>query len=187
MAAKPRDGNEFRLDGSNGTGEQAGNGPNGNGGNAGGNSGTIDPATLAPGGTASDGTGEPPKRGRGRPKGSGTGAGSKAQGKASLDIGSVETLLFNIHGMLAAATKIDALALNNTEANSLASAVVNVQQYYPMHISAKALAWSNLIMVAGSVYGSRAVTIWAEMKIKEQEANNPASPPSNVHPINTAR
>lgn len=164
----------FTLDGS---GEADGGGPSGasgNGGTASPNSGAIDPASLAgsaPGGT---GSGEPVKRGRGRPKGSGAKHSASAS-PSSLDIGSVETLLFNIHGMLAVATGIEELSLAKEEANTLAKAVANVQQYYPMHISAKAMAWSNLVMVAGSVYGSRIVAV-----VVRKETTPPENKTSNA-------
>jgi hypothetical protein len=71
--------------------------------------------------------------------------------------------------MLAASLSIPQLALAEDEAKQLAKAVHNVQQYYPMHISAKSMAWANLIMIGGTVYGSRGVAIWAEMRMKEEE------------------
>lgn len=181
MAPRSRNANSFSLDGTDGTAGDTGNGiseiPGSDVGGVPGNNGPIDPASLAGAGTADNGTGEPVKRGRGRPKGSG----AKAQtGKASqLDVGSVEVLLFNIHGLLAAATGYDKIAINETEAGTLAKAVANVQQFYPMHVSAKAMAWTNLIMVAGTVYGSRAVAIWADMK------QQPAQQQNNVTPFRT--
>lgn len=170
MAAKPSGSDKFTLDGTGDAPDGLGGTPISDGGDNGGNTGTIDPASLSPAGDALSGA---VKRGRGRPKGSG----SRASGKATaspLDIGSVETILFNLHAMVAAATGFDKLALNNEEANSLAKAVNNVQQFYPTHISAKSLAWTNLFMVAGTVYGSRAVAIWADQKA---EATQPAKGP----------
>lgn len=182
MAPKPRGGNGFSLDGPDGTEQQTVNGVDGNPDHAGNGAGTVDPTTLAGASGGDSGTGEPIKRGRGRPKGSTAG---KQKASAPLDIGSVETLLFNIHAMVAAATGFDKLSINEQEANSLAKAVANVQQYYPMHVSAKAMAWTNLIMVAGSVYGSRAVAIWADQKAKENETRpiHPIVAPENVMPF----
>jgi hypothetical protein len=168
----------FTLDG-------VGDGPNGeqpaggdvanvngeHGGANGGNGGTLDPAEQFAASGADrtpgpDATGTAPKRGRGRPKGSGKG---KAQASNDIDSESLNTLLFNIHGMLAAATGIEQLALANEESQALAKSVANLQQFYPMRVSAKALAWTNLAMVAGNIYGSRAVAIYADMKAKEKE------------------
>lgn len=77
--------------------------------------------------------------------------------------------------MLAVATGIEELSLAKEEANTLAKAVANVQQYYPMHISAKAMAWSNLVMVAGSVYGSRIVAV-----VVRKETTPPENKTSNA-------
>jgi hypothetical protein len=174
MVAKSRGTDGFTLGGSGEGQGSAGDTPGGNGDGVSNIGGAVDPASLAPG-DANNGTGaNPAKRGRGRPKGSGN---AKAA-SASLDIGGVETILFNIHGMVAAATGFDKLALAQEEANSLAKAVNNVRQFYPMHVSAKALAWSNLFMVAGTVYGSRIIAIWAAQKAKETQ---PATNDVNVH------
>lgn len=78
--------------------------------------------------------------------------------------------------MLAVATGINELALTDVETNSLAKSVVELQKYYPMHVSGKALAWTNLAMVAGSIYGTRAVAIWARTEEKQK-------PPQNVMPF----
>lgn len=172
-------GTEFTLDGSGEPREPDGGKPTGDSGGV----GAIDPTTL--GGSGNDGSNSANgsgKRGRGRPKGSGT----KSQtASPQLDIGSIETLLFNIHGLLAVATKIDQLALQQEEAKTLAVAVANVQKFYPMHISAKAFAWTNLVMVAGSVYGSRAVSIWADMKAAENARDNPPVNNGNVTALRT--
>jgi len=173
----------FTLDGS---GEQGGNsGENGGGEqpNNSGTGGTVDPA-AAFAGSAPSGDGSAPgdvggKRKRGRPPGSGK---AKASASASIDPASVEVLLFNVHAMLAVATGINQLALNQTEAGTLAQSVCQVQAFYPTHISAKSLAWANLIMVAGSIYGSRAVSVWAD----QQADNKPQRPegPANLSIVN---
>ena len=155
-----------------------------NGGANGGNSGTLDPAEQfrnASGGSepGPDAAGTPGPRKRGRPKGSGKG---KAQASNDIDSESLNTLLFNIHGMLAAATGIEQLALANEESQALAKSVANLQQFYPMRVSAKALAWTNFAMVAGNIYGSRAVSIYAEMKARDREQGQD-HPDNNVHPL----
>lgn len=172
MAARQRGSDKFTLDG---TGQSDANDLDGNGKHANGNpddSGPIDPASLAGGTPTDSGTGEPAKGKRGRPKGST----NKTKSETPLDIGTVETVLFNIHSMVAAATGFDKLAINQTEANTLAKAVATVQNHYPMHVSAKALAWTNLFMVAGSVYGSRVVAIWADQKAAENDKPMPWQP-----------
>lgn len=156
----------FSLDTGGGAEPIAGSDLDGNSGDA----SIINPASISGAGGDGSASGDngTAKRKRGRPAGSGSksGTGAKTQ---SLDITGVETILLNIHTMLAAATQVPELAINTDEANQLAKAVANVQQYYPMHINPKTLAWSNLLMVAGSVYGSRAVAIWANMKAQENK------------------
>ncbi len=188
MAPRTRNGNGFTLDEPSGTPGATGDSPVPIGGTdtsgVSSDTGPIDPASLAGAGSGDSGAGEPSgKRGRGRPKGSG-----KAQtGKtSSLDVGAVEVLLFNIHALAAAATGFDKIAINETEAGQLAKAVNNVQQFYPMHVSAKAMAWTNLIMVAGTVYGSRAVAIWADQKNKERAPANTGNVTSFGRPQGTA-
>jgi len=172
----------FTLDGG---GEPGGNGGENGGGeqpNNPGTGGTVDPAAAfggsAPTGDGGTATGETGKRRRGRPPGSGK---AKAHTSSTVDPASVEVLLFNVHAMLAVATGMDKLAINQTEAGTLAQAVCQVQQYYPTHISAKSMAWANLIMVAGSVYGSRAVAIWAD---NQADKNSPPRPNDNVTVLN---
>jgi hypothetical protein len=80
--------------------------------------------------------------------------------------------------MVAGATQIPELALDKSEASQLASALKNVEQYYPMKISGKTLAWINLCMVAGSVYGARIVAYSARVS-----AEKPVEQPPNIYPI----
>lgn len=182
MAKGPNGKSHFTLDSDgDGTGQSISGDGNGNGGTSDGSTeynGAIDPASLAAGTDASGANGgATAKRKRGRPPGSG----AKAKENVHIDVGSVETILFNVHAMVAAATGYDKVAINQEEASSLAKAVNNVQQFYPTHISAKALAWTNLFMVAGTIYGSRIVAIWADNKAAEN--NKPEAPLNNASVI----
>jgi hypothetical protein len=77
--------------------------------------------------------------------------------------------------MLASSLAVPELALNETEAKQLAQAVVNVANYYPVAIDPKTQAWGALFMVAGSLYGSRAVAFYARQS-SENKASATAQP-----------
>lgn len=133
----------------------------------------IDPDSLGSAGASEAGNGgnsEPRKR-RGRPPGSGKGAGKKAN---SQDISGIESILFSVHAMLAAITKTPELALDPSEANKLGAAIVGVQQHYDVLVDAKTMAWINLAMTAGAIYGTRIFAITAR-KGKEKEAKKSAN------------
>lgn len=49
--------------------------------------------------------------------------------------------------------------LSPEEAHEFADAAVNVAKHYDVGASAKALAWTDLAMVAGSIYGVRVMQI----------------------------
>lgn len=178
---------KFTLDGGGSEGGSGGENSGGEPNGAGANTGHIDPATAFTGGTpdsgdASEFTGKLNKDGsqqrkRGRKPGTG-----KAQASGTIDPDNIEVLLFNVHSMLAMMTGIGQLELNQQEAGTLAKAVCTVQAYYPTHISAKSLAWANLVMVAGGIYGSRAVAVWAENQAEKQEPRPPA--PTGLHVVN---
>lgn len=63
------------------------------------------------------------------------------------------------HAMLAGLTKAHELALEPSEAKSLAQGIANVASHYDVQTSTKALDWTNLIMVCGMIYGTRIVAI----------------------------
>lgn len=60
-----------------------------------------------------------------------------------------------MHAMLAALTSIKEMELDKDEAKALSSAAANVARHYDVSASQKSLDWANLVMVAGSLYGSR--------------------------------
>lgn len=69
--------------------------------------------------------------------------------------------------------------LSEDEASQFADAAVNVAKHYDVGASAKALAWTDLAMVAGSIYGVRVMQIYGRV---QQEKNGGAPPrPGNGH------
>ena len=67
--------------------------------------------------------------------------------------------MFSGHMMLASLVKAQEFALDDGEAKALALATINVSRHYGTTISAKSMDWANLIMVVGTVYGTRLMTI----------------------------
>lgn len=61
--------------------------------------------------------------------------------------------------MLAMILKQQELQLDQPESELLAKAMVDVSSHYGFQPSSKAVAWTNLIMVAGAIYGTRLVAI----------------------------
>lgn len=150
-------------------------------GNPFGNSGveTIDPRAIGKGAaTATDSANESgistgigtgigdtgigqPKR-RGRPKGSknrAQAAGLKAVAQVPVDRDAISAILLSIHAMVAGMAKIPELALDKSEANSVADAAAKVASLYDLTADIKVIAWSNLAMSLGMVYGTRIVAI----------------------------
>jgi hypothetical protein len=121
---------------------------------------SFDPTTgTTERGDSSSGTG---KR-RGRPPGTKNrvplGGTSKAEKESN--ISGLEGVLVTIH--LAAAKMLDTpeLQLTEAEAHSLAGAVQKVNEQYQTMLNPRALAWLQLAMVAGSIYGTRIYAVRA--------------------------
>jgi hypothetical protein len=71
---------------------------------------------------------------------------------------SVDALAFSItgiHALLSATLQIPELALDKSEGDALAKALANLQRFYNIQVTEKALAWSNLAMTLATVYGTR--------------------------------
>lgn len=119
-------------------------------------------------GAGSDGT-EPRKR-RGRKPG------TKNKPKETSDnLAGIESILFSIHAMGAAITHTPELALSMEEAHLIADAAQKVAENYPLVVDPKTVAWINLAMVLGTVYGTRIIAIGARHKEERKKRPIPIS------------
>jgi len=84
--------------------------------------------------------------------------------------------------MLAMLTKTQEWALDASEAMMLAEATANVSRHYDVQIAAKTTDWISLMMVCGTVYGSRLAAI--RYRKREERAANPTSPAAPVKKSN---
>ncbi len=102
------------------------------------------------------------RRKRGRPPGSKTKTASQSapRQKAPLHLAGIETILLSCHSMLAAIVQAPELELAEAEAKALARGIETVAKHYPVELSPKRLAWGNLTLVAGSIYGPRAILLF---------------------------
>lgn len=123
---------------------------------------TVDPAAidLDTDATAIDEPGTRKRRGR-RP-----GSGTKKTSHAVNPDG-IELILFNMHAMLAAALSEPLLALEQSEAKMLAEATAKVAEHYQFS-AGKYACWTNLAMVAGSIYGPRLFGAYLRKQSKKE-------------------
>lgn len=118
---------------------------------------------AAAGAQAGGAQGATGKRKRGRPPGSGRKAGqAKKTNSASLE--GIEGMLLSIHLMGAAMLSVPELALTESEAKKMSQAIARVAELYDFGMSEKMLAWSNLMLCFGGIYGTRAFAYSNRMK-----------------------
>ncbi len=133
--------------------------PRGDGGESGGIP-TVEPTSIPRGS-------DEPKRGRGRPKGSSTGAAASGSARATEKETSQDltAILLSTHMMLAAFLQVPELELDANEAKRLGDAVARVNKLYGgFMLSEKSMAWINLMMAGGAVYGPRVVAYGVRAK-----------------------
>ena len=148
-----------------------------NGGDGGGNSGELDAAgnpfdpAIHSGGR--NGNGEWRKR-RGR-KSAGSASprvgGKKASHSASLD--ALTGTLVIVHAGLASATKVPEIAVDETEARVLATAVSDVLEQFDIQPDPKIQAIVGLVIAAGSIYGPRMYLVRERQKTAKREKQRP--------------
>ena len=128
------------------------------------------------GGTAGSGTATGTRR-RGRPPGS-----TNAPRKTKTNLGGLESILLSLHAMASGFLEVPELALDPDEAKLMADAAAQVAAHYNHVMNPKVLAWANLAMVCGGVYGTRYAAV--RMRLKAEAANRAAlvkqAAPGNV-------
>lgn len=103
-------------------------------------------------------------------KGTGGNAPASTQAAPPLSIDAATFSLVGIHAMLATVLGIKELALDPTEGKQMALALQNLQRFYNIQVTEKALAWSNMGMTLMAVYGTRAAA-FAARKAAEAKTN----------------
>jgi len=98
-------------------------------------------------------------------------------------------VLLTAHGLLSGVLKVPELALEESEAGELAKALDAVNSFYRVEVAEKTLAWINLSMVAGTIYGTRLIAI-RERRVAaraERRANAPIRPTPQAAPTMAER
>lgn len=124
------------------------------------------PVASAPGDTGSTYT-VPGKRGRHKLDCSCDKCRTRKAGQNSpvvKSLANIEGLLYSVHCMGAVLLQVPELEVSKEEAAKLADAIKEVAKYYPIGISDKAAAWTNLIFVAGGMYGKRVIDVRFRLK-----------------------
>jgi len=132
----------------------------------------VDPGTIG----GDSGSGGTPKRGRGRPKGStakANGNASTAKETKASHITGLEGILVTIHMFAAQALSCPELQMAEEESRHLARAIQNVNEQYNTVLNPKVMAWVQLALVGGSIYGTRIVAIRAR-QLAEAGGSRPA-------------
>jgi hypothetical protein len=81
--------------------------------------------------------------------------------------------------MLAKATGYEEFEIDIKESDALCEAGSNVLRHYNVKATQRAMDWITLCIVAGGIYGTRAVAIG-----KKARSTTPITPPRNVQPDN---
>lgn len=159
-------------------------------GDAGGNSGPVESGDSEPSGEygyRKDGT--PAKR-RGRKPGSGSAradSGKSASKKTPSSVKGLEKILFSVHAIVAVKAGAPEFIIDSAEANMLASAINDVQEFYGLEVSPEVTIWVNLVTALGTVYGPRVVTMYARKKKeradKPKETKQPAQRATSGNPF----
>lgn len=87
-----------------------------------------------------------------------------------LDITGVQAVLYSIHAGVAGVMQNPVWMIEEGEAAQLGKALIEVERQYPTRIDPRALAWINLLGVAGAIYGPRILASLADIKARRDAA-----------------
>lgn len=133
----------------------------------------TDPATVTGADTGAESETGTVRRKRGRPKGSG---GKTKAAKVSTSLEGIEGILLSLHMMGAAMLQIPELVLSEKEAASLTDGIARVASLYDFGASEKTIAWMNLAVIAGGIYGTRAFAYHLRIKQEVEEQKQKQKP-----------
>lgn len=106
-----------------------------------------------------------------------------------MDLSALNSLLFSVHTLLATAIKTPGVALEQSEADQLASAIANVSRHYNFGASQKTLDWGNLMIALGVIYAPRVMMIRMrnKMEVQVSEDNYKVVIPTDGVPLHTVQ
>lgn len=146
--------------------------------------------------SGNNGTGRERRNKGGRPRGSKTRhrAGRTAEAsKIPSSLEGIEGILLSLHMIVASFTGISELELADEEAKKLSHAIGRVAALYDIRASEQTIAWTNLVVCMGGIYGTRAFAYSLRKKTESESKGAAANPsqatrtngaPGNVYPFN---
>lgn len=133
----------------------------------------VDPAAdTGTASTAAAGNGDAASAPRRRGRKPGTRNKSKTE---TLDLGGVSATLVGIHALLAGMTATPELAIDSEEATQLAAAMDRLAKEYGVAVASRTMAWVNLMMVIGAIYGTRTFAIVNRQRSEKADKAKPVN------------
>jgi hypothetical protein len=112
---------------------------------------------------------------RGRPPGSKARHHKAGKASSAPSLEGIESILLSLHLIAAKITHIDELELSEEESKRLSDALSRVAVLYDIEASEKTLAWLNLALCCGSIYGTRMMAYSLRTRT-EEESKKKGSP-----------
>lgn len=102
--------------------------------------------------------------------------------KAALPVDALAGTIVGVHALLSATLKVPELALDPKEGAQLAAALANLQRFYPVHVTEKALAWGQVFTALGMIYGTRIAAVGARRSAEKKQGDNVIRPQAFQRP-----